>query len=161
MALLVHPATEPPADAEVPLASDAWLDSFSLRAYKPMLRLASREDGHHLKSADLKRYRRMQRALLREYLRSLSRDFQRLLAIASEKNQRVQNGDGNHSMALFEQQIGFIFHVWSVEARLLLRTLVPHSIDLKPLLANVENLAEDTRERIRRPLRFRTRSTSA
>ncbi|MGD1072992.1 MAG: hypothetical protein ABSB15_22955 [Bryobacteraceae bacterium] len=159
MALLVHPAAEERPDAS--LASDAWLEAFSLRAYRPMLRLASRDDGNYLKSAretgDFKRYRRIQRTLLREYLRSLSRDFQRLHAIAAEKSLRVKGGDGN-SMALFEQHIGFIFHIWSIEARLLLRALIPHSIDLAPLLANVESLAADTRELIRPPLRFRPRA---
>jgi hypothetical protein len=160
MALLVCPAAEQ-SDAALPLASDAWLENFSLRGYRPMLRLASRDDWRYLKSVrdpgGLKRYRRIQRSLLHEYLRSLSRDFQRLHAIAAEKNLCAKSDDGALPIALFEQQIGFIFHMWSIEARLLIHALIPLRIDLEPLLANVETLAVHARETTRRPLRFRTR----
>jgi hypothetical protein len=160
MALLVCPAAEQ-TEAALPLASDTWLESFSLRGYRPMLRLAACDDWHYLKSArdvgGRKRCRRIQRSLLREYLRSLSRDFQRLHAIAAEKNLRAKGDDGTLPIALFEQQIGFIFHMWSIEARLLIQALIPHRIDLEPLLDHVEVLAAHARETARRPLRFGTR----
>jgi hypothetical protein len=143
------------AEANLSMAPDAWIESFSVRGYRPMLRLAARSGEHCLKTGDLKRYRRIQRALLREYLRSLAQDFHRLHAIAAEKNLAAGIGDAGLPMTLFEQQIGFIFHMWSIEARLLLHALIPHRIDLAPLLANVETLATDTRALIRPPLRFR------
>jgi hypothetical protein len=161
MALLVHPAAENRAEAKFPTSSDAWLESFTLRGYRPMLRLAARDDEHYLKAGcapgSIKRHRRIQRTLLREYLRSLSQDFHRLHRIAAEKHLRSKSADAGLPMELFEQQIGFIFHMWSIEARLLIHALIPHRIDLEPLLANVEKLAADTREMTRPPLRFRNR----
>jgi hypothetical protein len=161
MALLVHPAAENQTGAKLPTASDAWLESFSLRSYRPMLRLAAGDDERYLKAGrppgSVKRHRRIQRTLLREYLRSLSEDFHRLHRIAAEKQLRAKRADAGLPMELFEQQIGFIFHMWSIEARLLIHALIPHRIDLQPLLANVEKLAADTREMTRPPLRFRTR----
>jgi hypothetical protein len=167
IALIALPATENPSQRPFPaasplaspVASDAWLESFSLRSYRPMLRLASRDDGHYLKSAragaEGKQYRRAQRALLREYLCSLARDFHQLNAIAAEKTRCAGGGEGELPMPLSEQRIAFIFLMWNIEVRLMLRALIPHSIDLQPLLANVENLAAQTREMIRQPLRYR------
>jgi hypothetical protein len=167
IALIALPAPEdhterslPPASPSVSrLASRAWLESFSLRAYRPMLRLASRDDGHYLKSARAgaqgKKYRRAQRALLREYLCSLARDFHRLNAIAAEKTRDAESGEGELPMPLSEQRIAFIFLMWSIEVRLMLRALIPHSINLQPLLANVEHVAAETREMVCQPLRYR------
>ena len=159
VALLVHPAGENTAEAKLPAASDAWLETFSLRGYRPMLRLAARDDEHYLGGGrargSLKRHRSIQRALLREYLRSLSQDFHRLHRIAAEKHLQVKSADSGLPMELFEQQIGFIFHMWNIEARLLIHAFIPHRIDLEPLLASVEKLAADTREMIRPPVRFR------
>jgi len=159
VALLVYPDAENQTGAKFPTASDAWLESFSLRSYRPMLRLAAGDDERYLKAArppgSMKRHRRIQRTLLREYLRSLSQDFHRLHRIAAEKQLRAKRADAGLPMDLFEQQIGFIFQMWSIEARLLIQALIPHRIDLQPLLANVEKLAADTRETIPPPLRFR------
>jgi hypothetical protein len=158
--MFAPPTAAKQAEEEIP-PSDAWLERFSLRAYRPMLLLASRADGHYLKSvrpgSESKRYRRMQRTLLREYMGSLSRDFHRLHAIAGEKIRRANSNEAGRSMALFEQQIGFIFLLWSFEARVMLHALIPHSIDLEPLLANVESLVAETRGIARPPLRYRMR----
>jgi hypothetical protein len=129
--------------------SEAWLQSFSLDAYRPMLRLASSEDRCYLKSHRTRRmarrYRRVQRILLREYLRGLSRDFQKLHAIAAKKDS---------SLELFDGHLGFIFGLWLIEARLVLQSVVPHSIDMEPLLQSVQALAEATREMARPVLKL-------
>jgi hypothetical protein len=61
---------------------EAWLESFSPGSYLPMLRLANSGDSGYLNlqrgPEAAARYRRMQRRMLREYLRGLSRDFNRL-----------------------------------------------------------------------------------
>ena len=49
-------------------------------------------------------------------------------------------------MAFFESQLSFIFGVLWIEARMVLEALVPHSIDLEPLLESVETLAASARE---------------
>src|SRR5581483_6690275 len=99
--------------------AEAWLDNFSLAAYEPMLRLASRHDRQFLTSArnrlEAGRYRRKQRALLREYMRTLSRDFNRLYSIASTRAAHARNGESGVSFGLLEQQMAFIFLMWSIE----------------------------------------------
>jgi hypothetical protein len=129
--------------------SEDWLESFSLNAYRPMVRLATGSDRPFLAEKRTRRaarrYRRTQRNILREYLRGLSRDFQRLYTIAAVRERSVD---------LFDGQLGFIFSVWLIEARLLVQTVIPHSIDLQPLLESVETLAAENREMARPVLRL-------
>src|SRR5207248_7554615 len=62
-----------------------FLDQFSLSAYQPMLRLAAKADRDFLVSAHRaplgRCYRKIQRRFLREYLKNLSEDFNRLYSI--------------------------------------------------------------------------------
>lgn len=131
--------------------SDSYfLETFSLASYKPMLRLASQLDRKFLHNAHGERlaecYRGIQRDLLREYLRDASKDFNRLYAIATAKAVHASSDPGDLSMALFEQQMTFILSVWGIEARLLLDRFLPFGCDLKPLIANLEGLVQQTRE---------------
>jgi hypothetical protein len=127
----------------------SFLDSFSLGAYRPMLRLASQMDRKFLSSAHSETlagcYRKIQRNLLREYLREASKDFNRLYAIATAKTVHPMSDPDGLSMALFEQQMTFILLVWGIEARLLLDGFLPFAVDLKPLVAHIEGLAQQTR----------------
>src|SRR5580658_7374373 len=97
----------------------SFLDNFSLGAYRPMLRLASQMDRKFLSSAHgttlAACYRKIQRQLLREYLRETSKDFNRLYAIATAKSVQAMSDPGDLSMALFEQQVTFILLVWGIE----------------------------------------------
>jgi hypothetical protein len=126
---------------------NTWLDSFSLRPYLPMLRLASGTDRRFLAGCGgarrLRRYRRAQRSLLREYLRGLLRDFHRLNSIAAAK-ERPPQWPG--SMELSESRLSFIFGVLWIEARLALHAVFPHTIDVEPLFQSVEALARAARE---------------
>jgi hypothetical protein len=148
--------TEETLPVASPLASDAWLESFSLRAYRPMLRLATRTDGHILKSArsaaERRRYRHAQCTLLREYLGSLSQDFNRLNAIAADRSRRAGSHGEEGPMALLDRRIAFVCLMWSIEVRMMLGALIPFSVDVAPLLASVEALAAETREMMTRPL---------
>ena len=110
-----------------------------------MVRLASDSDRLFLETTGspqvVRSYRRKQRHILREYLKVLARDFQRLLDIAA----------ASQPMAFFESQLSFIFGVLWIEARLVLEavlseTMFPQTIDLGPLLENVETLAASARE---------------
>lgn len=129
--------------------SEAWLQGFSLGAYRPMLRLGAGCDGAFLLARGgpetLRAYRRRQRSILREYLRALSRDFHRLLSIAAAQDRQP--------MAFYECQMSFIFGLLWIEARLALQTVAPHPIDLAPLLENVETLVASARELARPALR--------
>jgi hypothetical protein len=145
----------PKADAPgISYGSDvSFLDNFSLSAYRPMLRLASQMDRKFLSAAHGETlagcYRKIQRQLLREYLRDASKDFNRLYAIATAKSVQAVSDPGDLSMALFEQHMTFILLVWGIEARLLLDGVLPFAVDLKPLIMSLEGLAQQTREAAR------------
>jgi hypothetical protein len=148
-----------PAAAPNSYGSDAtFLENFSPETYRPMLRLASRMDRRYLTRAHSAKlaafHRRIQRKLLREYLHELSRDFNRLYDIATTKAVHATTDSGSLSMTLVEQQMGFIFLVWSIEARLILDCIFPYSVDLKPVIGYIENLAGQTRELARPQLSY-------
>lgn len=134
--------------------SDAsFLENFSLGVYRPMLRLAGQMDRKFIQTAHGKVlaecYRGIQRDLLREYLREASKDFNRLHGIAMAKTVHAISDPGDLSMELFELQMSFILAVWLIEARLLLDRFVPFGMDLKPLVAQMETMAIQTRELVR------------
>ena len=118
-----------------------------------MLRLASQLDKEFLKDVHSKTlgicYRRIQRDLLREYLRDVAADFNRLYAIATARAVQASSDPGDLSLALFEQQMSFMLSMWSIEARLLLDDYVPFAMDLQPLVANLSGLADQTRALLR------------
>jgi len=150
-------SSQPPAQSSC--ASDAsFLENFSMKTYRPMLRLASQMDRRYLKAAHgpklASHHRKIQRQLLREYLRELSRDFNRLYDIATAKSVSAMNDSGNISVILVEQQMGFIFLIWSIEARLALDCVFPYSVDLKPVISYIESLAIQTRELSRPQLAY-------
>lgn len=131
--------------------SDAsFLDNFTLMKYRPMLRLATQMDRRFLIAAHGDKlatcYRRIQRKLLREYLRDAGKDFNRLYSIANAQCVRAAADPGDLSMVLFEQQMTFILLVWGIEARLLLDGVLPFAMDLKPLMHSIEGLARQTRQ---------------
>jgi hypothetical protein len=134
--------------------SDAWLESFSLRTYRPMLRLASGSDRNYLAGTrdprEVRDYRRKQRSLLREYLRGLSRDFQKLNTIAAAKERAAKE----HSPDLWDGKLSFAFSVLWIEARLAIQSLFPQAIEMESLLRSVDELARTTREMARPVLRL-------
>ena len=116
--------------------SEAWLDDFSSAMYRPMIRLAEPDDAENLAARrgpeEATRYRRWQRRALRTYLRRLSRDFERLHTLAAAAPWRL---------------LKFLIEVRSVEVRLLLNRALPSAVDLRPLLATVDDLAAQARSR--------------
>lgn len=128
----------------------SFLDNFSLSVYRPMVRLASQMDRKFLSSAHGNKlagvYRRIQRDLLREYLRETSKDFNRLHGIATARTVHATSDPDDLSIALFEQQLTFTLLIWGIEARLLLDDFLPFAVDLKPLIVHLEGLAQQTRE---------------
>jgi hypothetical protein len=115
-----------------------------------MLRLATQLDRRYLTNAHGESlsgcYRKIQRGLLREYLRDAAKDFNRLYAIANAKSLKASSDPGDLSMALFEQQLTFIMLIWGIEARLLVDGLIPFAVDLDPLMGAIEGLAAQTRQ---------------
>jgi hypothetical protein len=134
-------------------ADASFLDNFSLRRYQPMLRLASQLDKEFLNEIHSKTlgscYRKIQRNLLRDYLRDATKDFHRMYAIATAKAVQASSDPGDLSLALFEQQISFLLSIWGIEARLLVDDYLPFAVDLQPLVAHLEGLATQTRSLLR------------
>jgi hypothetical protein len=116
--------------------SETWLENFSSAAYRPMIRLAEPDDAGFLAAQrgpeEAARYRRWQRRALRSYLRRLSLDFQRLHTLAAAAPWRL---------------LKFLIEVRSVEVRLLLSGALPRAVDLRPLLARIDDLAAQARTR--------------
>lgn len=150
IALMTRFAPKPDVLASSYGSDASFLDNFSLMKYRPMLRLASQMDRRFLTTAHSDRlascYRKIQRGLLREYLRDASKDFNRLYAIANTKCVQAAADPGDLSMVLFEQQMTFFLLVWGIEARLLLDSVLPFALDLKPLMHSIEALARQTRQ---------------
>jgi hypothetical protein len=131
----------------------AFLENFALHGYRPMLRLAEQTDRRFLKASVgeplAATYRKIQRQLMREYLREAAKDFSRLYSIANAHSAEAISDPGDLSMAVLEQQMTFILLIWSIETRLLLDGILPFDMDLKPVITSIETLAEKTRQRVR------------
>jgi len=136
------------------LVLETWLETFSLDGYLPMLRLAESSDAGFLSgyrgAEAAARYRHLQCQMLKEYLRSLSRDFHRLHILAVESPPREGRDGGNPSLAAVEEKMEFIFSMWSIELRLILNEVAPLAINLRPLLSNVDKVTARAREIARR-----------
>ncbi len=141
------------------IVMEAWLETFSPDSYLPMLRLVEPLDANfllrHRGPEAAARYRRTQRRMLREYLHRLSSDFNRLHAVATDSALRARSDQDGSSLALVEEKMEFIFSMWSIEARLLLSEILPSVVNLRPLLANVDELTAKARALSRRRLEFR------
>lgn len=141
------------------LVMEAWLETFSPESYLPMLRLVETVDPGYLLAncgpLEAKRYKSLQRQMLREYLRGLARDFNRLHALATENAIRARAEEEDSSLALVEEKMEFIFSMWSIEFRLYVNQFAPCVVNLRPLLANVDQLTVKAREMSRRRLEYR------
>jgi hypothetical protein len=139
-------------------SDSSFLEQFSLNAWRPMLRLASQMDRKFVATAHGEPlaacYRKIQRGLLREYLRAASADFNRLYSIANANCVKAAEDPDNLSMTLFEQQITFSLLIWGIEARLLLDGMLPFTISVAPLMDSFENLAIQTRALARPQLSY-------
>ncbi len=142
VAALTRFAPKPAVIASTYGSDASFLENFSLQTYRPMLRLATQLDRRYLTMAHGESlsgcYRKIQRDLLREYLRDAAKDFNRLYAIANAKSLQASSDPGDLSMALFEQQMTFIMLIWGIEARLLVDVVVPFALDLDPLMGAIE-----------------------
>jgi hypothetical protein len=116
--------------------AESWLEDFSSAAYLPMIRLAEPKDAGFLAGRrgpdEAARYRRWQRKALRSYLRRLTRDFQSLHTLAAAAPWR---------------RLKFLLSVWQVEVTLTFSRVLPHAIDLRPLLLAMDDLAAQARNR--------------
>lgn len=148
---LAHYSPSPHHAPPAPGIDDAaWIDAFSIEKYRPLLRLVAEVDEDYV-SASLgrdvaKAYSKLRKTIVKDYLRSLSADFNRIHQIATAKAVHASDDDGALSFALIEQKMSFIFNIWTLELRLTLRGVVPNQVSLEPVLRYMEDLAAQTRE---------------
>ncbi len=137
-------------------AMEAWLDGFSPECYLPMFRLAESLDQKFLirRSGFAKAagYRRLQRELLGEYLRGLSRDYERLHMLSAASG---EDAESSASFVLVDEKMQFILCMWNAEFRLLLSRLVNCRVDLGPLISNITELTVRTRATALRRFEYR------
>lgn len=131
--------------------SPEWLDDFSLERFAPMDRLLDPRDFKFLESQP--GYRpSMGTRLLRErrrvftgYLRLLTVDFNRLMAIA--KLMLVHSNEDRHAfaMALWRQQMTFYFAIYAVRCRIALSPL-GWNIDVRGLVKSLQSLHQQIQQ---------------
>src|ERR1700724_2019037 len=118
VAALTYLAPKPDLVTGSYAADASFLENFSLQTYRPMLRLATQMDRRYLSGVHSETlagcYRKIQRGLLREYLRDAAKDFNRMYAIANAIALRATSDPGDLSMCLFEQQMTFVMLIWSI-----------------------------------------------
>jgi hypothetical protein len=98
----------------------AWWNSFSPERYKPVTRLLSEQDFDYISGLDgcdrrmAAKFRSRRVKLMRQYLREMSADFDRLQAIGQLM---VEAGTAGRELRelLFEQRLRFTLAMWSAQ----------------------------------------------
>jgi hypothetical protein len=136
---LAGPATVSQCDPE-------WISNFSVARYRPMLRLLDEADfkflatqpGYSRKYIDKLRAER--RTIFRAYLRNLVRDFHRLHMAARIVLVYAPSDRPDLAMTLMRQKALFTIAILAVEFRLALHTFGLGSVDVRGLIAALDNM---------------------
>ena len=103
-----------------------WCRQFTTARYRPMERLLQGDDYEFLEAQPgfdpeiARRLERARRAIFKRYLRSLSRDFERLVAAAAAVMTISHEDRPELARALFYQRIAFAWAMGQVRFRLVL-----------------------------------------
>jgi len=120
--------------------SPDWWRTFSLEKYRPMERLFLQEDFEFLSSQPgfspklARRLRAERRRIFRRYLRSLSRDFDRLYAAIKLFMLDSAQDRPDLALVLFKQRLMFHYALAAVHCRLALQTLGLGTVDARGLV---------------------------
>lgn len=118
-----------------------WWKNFSLEKYRPMERLFLEEDFAFLSSQPgftpqlARRLRSERRKIFRRYLRSLSRDFNRLYATIKLLLLHSAQDRPDLALLLFKQRLLFHYALAAVHCRLVLQTLGLGTVDARGLVS--------------------------
>lgn len=138
---LASPPRQPKPDLD-------WWKSFSLEKYRPMERLFLAEDFAFLSSQPgftpklARRLRSERRKIFRRYLRSLSRDFDRLYAAIKLLMLDSAQDRPDLALALFKQRLMFRYALAAVHCRLVLQTLGLGTVDARGLVSVVRAMRD-------------------
>lgn len=135
---LARRRSEPAPDIE-------WCRRFTTARYRPMERLLHRDDYEFLKAqpgfdAEIgRRLEKARRTIFRKYLRSLSRDFERLMAAAAVVMTNSHEDRPELARVLFLHRVAFAWAMCQVRVRLALNGIGIGTVDIRPLVDVLES----------------------
>ena len=121
-----------------------WWRDFSVARYRPLARLFSPDDYTFLEAQPgyrpeiARRLRVERRRIFRHYLRSISRDFDRLHATARLFLLHAQQDRPELAGVLLKQRLVFGYAMAAIHGRLVLQTLGLGTVDVRRLVGAVE-----------------------
>jgi hypothetical protein len=130
-----------------PWASLEWHSLFSLENYRPMERLFFDGDYDFLAHAGAParigtRLRAARRRVFRQYLRCLSRDFDRLYTAAKLSLLHAPQDQPDLAWALLKQRLIFRYAMAAVQCRLVLQPLGLGTVDVQGLVRVFETVRD-------------------
>ena len=135
-----------------PRASLEWCSQFSIEKYRPMERLFFDGDYDFLAAQEgasakiSKRLRAGRRRIFRQYLRCLSRDFDRLYTAAKFLLLHSPQDRPDLASALLKQRLIFGYAMAAVECRLVLQTAGVGKVDVRGLVSALETMRGHLRQ---------------
>jgi hypothetical protein len=121
-----------------------WINDFSVVRYRPMERLLAEEDYRFLESqpainrAIMRRFRAERRAIFREYLRSLSEDFDRLCGAVQALTLASGEDRPDLAVALLKSRLNFACASLAVEMRLICHWMGFGGVEIRGLVGSLE-----------------------
>ncbi len=128
-----------------------WFENFTVDIYRPMERLLNEDDFHFLAGqpgycpALGRSLRHERRRVLRQYLRSLKRDFNRLVHVARVMIVYSTADETEFQMALWKARLGFMVTMWRVQLSISMHTVGLTraglaSVNVEPLVAALRHM---------------------
>jgi hypothetical protein len=129
-----------------------WCRQFSPAKYRPMERLFDESDYDFLATQPgfhpriTRRLRAERRKVFRCYLRCLSRDFERLSAAVRVLMLHAPLDRSDAASALMKQRFVFQYAIMMVRCRLVLQTFGIGTVDVRRLVASLEQMRDQLRQ---------------
>lgn len=134
------------------LPGPEWLLSYRSSRYRPMERLLRESDFRFLASEPgfrpelARRLRASRRRILRQYLRLVRRDFDRLYTVGKTLVVHSAEDRSEFAAALLRQRLTFLYAVTAVQVRLWLDWAGTGTIDVRGLVDALESLRVQVRQ---------------
>lgn len=128
----------------VPSFDEDWLNEFSVARYRPMERLLSDDDYEFLESQPGytprigRKLRTERRAIFRDYLRCLTRDFERLYGAIQLLMLASAQDRPDLAEALLKQKWIFAYGILAMHFRLLLHSLGKGPVEIQALVSSLD-----------------------
>jgi hypothetical protein len=138
----------------------AWCRQFTTARYRPMERLLRGDDYDFLAAQpgfDPKIARKLEktrRHIFQRYLRSLGRDFDRLMSAAALVMTHSAEDRPDLARVLLQHRLAFAWAMTQVRCRLVLNGMGIGTVDVKPLIEAIENARARFALEAPRPIRM-------